>query len=65
MAAIRLSEQPEGLATPGCILLEQEENRVSEPDRLSEDTDGKGNYLEVSSKTNPLLFLCSTNEDED
>ncbi|XP_030357684.1 protein SHQ1 homolog [Strigops habroptila] len=63
--AIRLSEQPEGLATPGCILQEQEENHVSEPDRLSEDTGGKGNYLEVSSKTNPLLFLCGTNEDED
>ncbi|XP_033922447.1 protein SHQ1 homolog [Melopsittacus undulatus] len=64
-AAIRLSEQPEGSATPGCILQEQDKNRVSEPDRLSEDTDGKGNYLEVSSKTNPLLFLCGINEDED
>ncbi|NWU60412.1 SHQ1 protein, partial [Pterocles burchelli] len=63
--AIRLSEQPEGLATASCILQEQEENSVSEPDRFSKDTTGKGNFLEVSSKTNPLLFLCSTNEDED
>ncbi|XP_065543532.1 protein SHQ1 homolog isoform X2 [Lathamus discolor] len=63
--AIRLSEQPEGSGTPGSVLQEQDENRVSESDRLSEDTDGKGNYLEVSSKTNPLLFLCGTNEDED
>ncbi|NXX86807.1 SHQ1 protein, partial [Urocolius indicus] len=63
--AIRLSEQAEGLATAGCIVQEQEENRVSEPDRFSTDTTGKGNFLEVSSKTNPLLFLCSTNEGED
>uniref|UniRef100_A0A8C8BQ48 Protein SHQ1 homolog n=1 Tax=Otus sunia TaxID=257818 RepID=A0A8C8BQ48_9STRI len=63
--AIRLSEQPEGLATASCILQEQEENCVSEPDRLSKDTTGKGNFLEASSKTNPLLFLCSTNDDED
>ncbi|KAF1583853.1 hypothetical protein FQV11_0016208, partial [Eudyptes moseleyi] len=63
-AAVRLSEQPEGLATASCILQEQEENRVSESDRFSKDTTGKGNFLEVSSKTNPLLFLCSTNEDE-
>ncbi|XP_051483511.1 protein SHQ1 homolog isoform X2 [Apus apus] len=65
--AIRLSEQPEGLATASCILQEQEqeEHRVSGPDRFSKDATGKGNFLEVSSKTNPLLFLCSTNEDED
>ncbi|XP_008945533.1 PREDICTED: protein SHQ1 homolog, partial [Merops nubicus] len=63
--AIRLSEQPEELATVSCIVQEQEENGVSEPDRFSKDTTGKGNFLEVSSKTNPLLFLCSTNEDED
>lgn len=63
-AAVRLSEQPEGLATASCILQEQEENRVSESDGFSKDTTGKGNFLEVSSKTNPLLFLCSTNEDE-
>uniref|UniRef100_A0A8D0ER19 Protein SHQ1 homolog n=1 Tax=Strix occidentalis caurina TaxID=311401 RepID=A0A8D0ER19_STROC len=63
--AIRLSEQPEGLATASCILQEQEENCVSEPDRHSKDTTGKGNFLEASSKTNPLLFLCSTNDDED
>ncbi|NXI62467.1 SHQ1 protein, partial [Anseranas semipalmata] len=64
--AIRLSEQPEGLATASCFALqEQEENRVSEPDRFSKVTTGKGNFLEVPSKTNPLLFLCSTNEDED
>ncbi|NXW54760.1 SHQ1 protein, partial [Eurystomus gularis] len=63
--AIRLSEQPEGLATASCLLQEQEENQLSEPDKFSKDTTGKGNFLEVSSKTNPLLFLCSTNEDED
>ncbi|NXJ45543.1 SHQ1 protein, partial [Spizaetus tyrannus] len=63
--AIRLSEQPEGLATASCILQEQEENCVSEPDRFSKDTTGKGNFLEVSSETNPLLFLRSINEDED
>ncbi|NWQ95232.1 SHQ1 protein, partial [Burhinus bistriatus] len=63
--AIRLSEQPEGLATASCVLQEQKENRVSEPDGFSKDTTGKGNFLEVSSKTNPLLFLCSANEDED
>ncbi|XP_005501989.2 protein SHQ1 homolog isoform X2 [Columba livia] len=63
--AIRLSEQPEGLATASCVLQEQEENGVSELDRFSKDTTGKGNFLEVSSKTNPLLFLGSTNEDGD
>ncbi|NWS69011.1 SHQ1 protein, partial [Crotophaga sulcirostris] len=63
--AIRLSEQPEGLATASCVLQEQEEKHVSEPDRSSKDTAGKGNFLEVPSKTNALLFLCSTNEDED
>ncbi|NXU14849.1 SHQ1 protein, partial [Pardalotus punctatus] len=63
--AMRLSEQPEGLATAGCISQEQEENPVPEPDRFSEDAAGKGNFLEVSPKPNPLLFLCSTNEDED
>ncbi|NXE17792.1 SHQ1 protein, partial [Ardeotis kori] len=62
--AIRLSEQPEGLATASCVLQEQE-NFVSEPNTFSKDTAGKGNFLEVSSKANPLLFLCSTNEDED
>uniref|UniRef100_A0A8C0VKF3 Protein SHQ1 homolog n=1 Tax=Cyanistes caeruleus TaxID=156563 RepID=A0A8C0VKF3_CYACU len=64
-SAMRLSEQPEGLATAGCISQEQEENPVPEPDRFSEDVAGKGNFLEVSPKPNPLLFLCSTNEDED
>ncbi|CAN8186274.1 unnamed protein product [Coccothraustes coccothraustes] len=64
-SAMRLSEQPEGLATAGCISQEQEENPVPEPDRFSEDAAGKGNFLEVSPKPNPLLFLCSTNEDED
>ncbi|KAJ7404922.1 Protein SHQ1 like protein [Willisornis vidua] len=63
-SAMRLSEQPEGLATAGCISQEQEENSVPEPDRFSEDTAGKRSFLEVSSKPNPLLFLCSTNEDE-
>ncbi|NXI35266.1 SHQ1 protein, partial [Galbula dea] len=63
--AIRLSEQPEELATVSCILQEQEENSVSEPDSPSKDSTGKGNFLEVPSKTNPLLFLCSTNEDEE
>ncbi|NXY71079.1 SHQ1 protein, partial [Glareola pratincola] len=63
--AIRLSEQPEGLATASCVLQEQEENPVSEPDGLSKDATGKGNFLEVSSKANPLLLFCSTNEDED
>ncbi|NXU74769.1 SHQ1 protein, partial [Oreotrochilus melanogaster] len=63
--AIRLSEQPEGLATASCVLQEQEEPCVSDPDRFSKESTGKGNFLEVSSKTNPLLFLCSTNEDED
>ncbi|XP_074008503.1 protein SHQ1 homolog isoform X1 [Numenius arquata] len=63
--AIRLSEQPEGLATASCISQEPEENRVSEPDGFSKDTAGKGNFLEVSSKTNPLLLFCSRNEDED
>ncbi|XP_065701716.1 protein SHQ1 homolog [Patagioenas fasciata] len=63
--AIRLSERPEGLATASCVLQEQEENGVSELDRFSKDATGKGNFLEVSSKTNPLLFLGSTNEDGD
>ncbi|XP_065498794.1 protein SHQ1 homolog [Caloenas nicobarica] len=63
--AIRLSEQPEGLATASCILQEREENGVCELDRFSKDTTGKKNFLEVSSKANPLLFLCSTNEDGD
>ncbi|NXK95782.1 SHQ1 protein, partial [Formicarius rufipectus] len=63
--AMRLSEQPEGLATAGCISQEQEENPVPKPDRLSEAAAGKGNFLEVSSKPNPLLLLCSTNEDGD
>uniref|UniRef100_A0A8C3JPX1 Protein SHQ1 homolog n=1 Tax=Calidris pygmaea TaxID=425635 RepID=A0A8C3JPX1_9CHAR len=63
--AIRLSEQPEGLATASCISQEPEENCVSEPDGFSKDTAGKGNFLEISSKTNPLLLFCSTNEDED
>ncbi|XP_054072159.1 protein SHQ1 homolog isoform X2 [Rissa tridactyla] len=63
--AIRLSEQPEGLAAASCILQEQEENRVSKPDGFSKDTTGKGDFLEVSSKANPLLLFCSTNEDED
>ncbi|NXH63078.1 SHQ1 protein, partial [Rhabdornis inornatus] len=64
-SAMRLSEQPEGLATAGCISQEQEESPVPKPDRFSEDAAGKGNFLEVSPKPNPLLFLCSTNEDED
>ncbi|RMB99024.1 hypothetical protein DUI87_24570 [Hirundo rustica rustica] len=64
-SAMRLSEQPEGLATAGCVSQEQEENPVPEPDRFSEAAAGKGNFLEVSPKPNPLLFLCSTNEDED
>ncbi|NXA33360.1 SHQ1 protein, partial [Eudromia elegans] len=63
--AIRLSEQPEGLATAGCAVSQQQENCASEPDGLSRDTVGKGNFLEVSSKKNPFLFLCSTNGDED
>ncbi|NXJ82122.1 SHQ1 protein, partial [Trogon melanurus] len=63
--AIRLSEQPEGLAAASRVLQEQEENSACEPDRFSKDTAGKGNFLEVSSKTNPLLFLCATNEGED
>lgn len=63
--AMRLSEQPEGLAATSCALQEQGESCVSEPDRPSEATTGKGNFLEVTSKTNPLLFLCTTNEDED
>lgn len=64
--AMRLSEQPEGLASAsGFALREQEENHVSEPVRFSKVTTGKGDFLEVPSKTNPLLFLCSTNEDED
>ncbi|NWZ92481.1 SHQ1 protein, partial [Nesospiza acunhae] len=64
-SAMRLSEQPEGLATAGCVSQEQEENPVPEPDRFSEDAARKGNFLEVSPRPNPLLFLCSTNEDED
>ncbi|NWW49658.1 SHQ1 protein, partial [Pedionomus torquatus] len=63
--AIRLSEQPEGLVSASCVSQEPEENRASERDRFSKDTAGKGNFLEVSSKTNPLLLFCSTNEDED
>ncbi|NWJ07133.1 SHQ1 protein, partial [Crypturellus undulatus] len=63
--AIRLSEQPEGLATTSCAVSQQQENFASEPDSLSKDVIGKGNFLEVSSKKNPFLFLCSTNEDED
>ncbi|XP_067159598.1 protein SHQ1 homolog isoform X2 [Apteryx mantelli] len=63
--AIRLSEQPEGLATASCVVSQQQENCASEPDGFSKDAVGKGNFLEVSSKKNPLLFLCSTNEEED
>ncbi|NXX95767.1 SHQ1 protein, partial [Centropus bengalensis] len=63
--AIRLSEQPEELATVSGVLQEQEENHVSEPDRCSKDTAGKGNFLEVPSKTSPFLLICSPNEDED
>uniref|UniRef100_A0A8C9EZS7 Protein SHQ1 homolog n=1 Tax=Pavo cristatus TaxID=9049 RepID=A0A8C9EZS7_PAVCR len=64
--AMRLSEQPEGLASAsGFALQEQEENHGSEPVRFSKVTAGKGDFLEVPSRTNPLLFLCSTNEDED
>ncbi|XP_010138508.1 PREDICTED: protein SHQ1 homolog, partial [Buceros rhinoceros silvestris] len=63
--AMRLSEQPEGLAAASCVLQEQGGSCVSEPDRPSEATTGKGNFLEVTSKTNPLLFLCTTNEDKD
>ncbi|NXS35200.1 SHQ1 protein, partial [Pomatostomus ruficeps] len=64
-SAMRLSEQPEGLATAACISQEQEENPAPEPDRFSDDAAGKGSFLEVSPKPNPLLFLCGTNEDED
>ncbi|XP_068010474.1 protein SHQ1 homolog isoform X2 [Melanerpes formicivorus] len=63
--AIRLSEQPEGLATANCILKEQEENCVSEPGRCSKDSTEKGNFLEVSSKRSSLLFLCGRDEDKD
>ncbi|XP_065605960.1 protein SHQ1 homolog [Cyrtonyx montezumae] len=64
--AMRLSEQPEGLAgASGFALREQEENHVSEPGRFSKVTAGKGDFLEVPSKTNPLLFLGSASEDED
>ncbi|NXN41029.1 SHQ1 protein, partial [Rhinoptilus africanus] len=63
--AIRLSEQPEGLAPASCVFQEQEENRVSGSDGFSKGSAGKGNFLEVSSKANPLLLFCSTNEDED
>ncbi|NWV58660.1 SHQ1 protein, partial [Malurus elegans] len=63
-SAMRLSE-PEGLATAGCISQEQEENPVAEPDRFAEDSAGKGNFLEVSPKPNPLFSLCNPNEDED
>ncbi|NXP10860.1 SHQ1 protein, partial [Thinocorus orbignyianus] len=63
--AVRLSEQPEGLASASGVSQEPEENRASEPDGFPKDTAGKGNFLEVSSKTNPLLLFCSTNEDED
>ncbi|NXA80199.1 SHQ1 protein, partial [Thryothorus ludovicianus] len=63
-SAVRLSEQAGGLATAGCISQEQEEkNPVPEPDRFSEDAAGERNFLEVSPKPNPLLFLCSSNED--
>ncbi|NWI88454.1 SHQ1 protein, partial [Pitta sordida] len=64
-SAMRLSEQPEGLATAGCTSQEQENSPVPKPDRLSEGAAGRGNFLEVSPKPNPLLFLCSTNEDKD
>ncbi|NWX83378.1 SHQ1 protein, partial [Nothoprocta pentlandii] len=63
--AIRLSEQPEGLATASCAVSQQQENSASEPDGPSKDAVGKGNFLEVYSKKNPFLFLCSTNGDED
>lgn len=63
--AISLSEQPKELAAASCFVLREQENHVSEPDKYSEVSTGKGNFLEVPSKTNPLLFLCSTNEDED
>ncbi|NWR44639.1 SHQ1 protein, partial [Regulus satrapa] len=62
-SAMRLSEQAEGLATAGCVSQEREEYPVPEPDRSSEDAAGKGNFLEVSPKPKPLLFLCDTNED--
>ncbi|XP_015730598.1 protein SHQ1 homolog isoform X2 [Coturnix japonica] len=64
--AMRLSEQPEGLAgASGFALGEQEENNVSEPVGFSKANTGKRDFLEVPSKTNTLLFLGSTNEDGD
>uniref|UniRef100_A0A8C4YJP9 Protein SHQ1 homolog n=1 Tax=Gopherus evgoodei TaxID=1825980 RepID=A0A8C4YJP9_9SAUR len=64
--AIRLSEQPEELATASyTVLQEKGANYAVEPQRLSEDPSGKENFLEVSPKRNLLLFVGSTNEDED
>ncbi|XP_053891906.1 protein SHQ1 homolog isoform X2 [Malaclemys terrapin pileata] len=64
--AIRLSEQPEELATASyTVLQEKGANYAVEPQRLSEDPSGKENFLEVSPKKNLLLFVGSTNEDED
>ncbi|XP_062441506.1 protein SHQ1 homolog isoform X2 [Rhea pennata] len=63
--AIRLSEQPEGLATARSIVSQQQENCASGPNGFSKDNKGNGNFLEVSSKKTPLLFLCSTEDDED
>lgn len=67
--AIRLSEQPEGLP-PACdssshSQLTSEETATScvgQPGGLSPDPTGKGQFLEVTPKPSPFLFLGTTNE---
>uniref|UniRef100_A0A8C8SD69 Protein SHQ1 homolog n=1 Tax=Pelusios castaneus TaxID=367368 RepID=A0A8C8SD69_9SAUR len=64
--AIRLSEEPEELATASyAALREKGANYAVETQRLSEDPSGKGNFLELSPKKKLLLFLGSTNEEAD
>ncbi|XP_074861341.1 protein SHQ1 homolog [Carettochelys insculpta] len=64
--AVRLSEQPEELATAShATLQEKGANYAFEPQRLSEGPSGNENFLEVSPKKNILLFVDSTNEEED
>nr|XP_006113894.1 protein SHQ1 homolog [Pelodiscus sinensis] len=62
--AIRLSEQPEELATASYTALQEKgANYAVEPQRLSEDPNEKENFLEVSPTKSLLLFVGSTDED--
>ncbi|XP_061474588.1 protein SHQ1 homolog isoform X2 [Rhineura floridana] len=64
-AAIRLTEQPEGLSpVSGSSRTSQETgtSRTAQPQGLSLDHNGKRHFLEVTPKPSTLLFLGPTNE---